>query len=208
MKKIFAGFAFWGTLTVLFCSCNAQQEAPLPPATQQPTAPQAIPPQPIAPAPAPAPIVAALPATPLVPVVAEPDTKSTGKIKKGIVGIDKPLPGKETSGDELVGNYTCTIKTGDLPLGISPPPSGCKIYKAGDGSLKMGSNGNGITGDVTSPKASGFFIIGKYQLPGNKFNIKARMSRKGVGNFSGKGRGVLNGNKAKAIKYTLTMKKK
>jgi hypothetical protein len=187
--------------------CNNTADQPLP---QLPQA--VVPPIVTAPVVAPPPVVTAPvvtpppPETPLVPI-AEPVVADTGKTGKGGGGIDKAISGPATTGDELVGNYTCQITSKEFPFGLNPPASGCRIYKAGDGSLRIGPVGRqgGISGTVTDPKAAGFHVVGTYNLSPIKLDIKARMLRQGATKFSGKGRGVLNGDKANQINYTLTM---
>ena len=179
---------------------------------------QVLPPQPPAPAPQPvAPVVAPTapappaepPPTPLIPVLEE---KKTGKAKTDTV--DKPLPGPTTSGEELLGNYTCRLDSGELKIGpLKLPGFGCRIYKAGDGSLKVGSTAQGaasISGNLTNPTAAGFFIQGGYQLPGNKISLKARMVRSAGPKvqFKGNGRGTVNDDKSHKIEYSLTMVKR
>ncbi len=194
------------SLTV-FASCNNNEAAQAP----------APPPQAVAPAPAPPPPPAAVPAqppaTPLVPVgegsntgVAAPSAGSGG----GKASIDKALPGAKTSGDELLGNYSCAIDAKQLKLGpFKAPPVGCKIFKAGD-TLKVASTAEGagsIKGTVQDPSESGFFITGQYEVAGNALTIKARMT--GTGDkYVGKGRGRFNDDKTTQINYTLTMTKK
>ena len=139
--------------------------------------------------------------------VAEP---SKGGGKGG--SIDKPLPGEETGGDELLGNYTCQVDSKKLQLGpFKTPPFGCKIFKAGDGKLKVASSAEGagsIKGSVTDSTAAGFFINGKYEVAGNNLKIRARMKRKDEKKYVGRGRGRFNDDKANQINYKLTMTKK
>jgi hypothetical protein len=131
----------------------------------------------------------------------------------GGAGIDKALPGIETSGDELLGNYSCKVDAKKLQLGpFKAPPFGCKIQKSGDGSLKVASSSEGtgsMTGTVKDSTAVGFFIVGKYEVAGNTLAIKARMKRQGVEDkFVGRGRGRFNDDKSNQINYKLTMTKK
>ncbi|MCK9462923.1 MAG: hypothetical protein M0R80_25150 [Proteobacteria bacterium] len=191
-------------LVVFGCSSEPQQLPQLPqPVIAQPVVPQPVIAQPIVPQPV---VVAPPPETPLVPIE-EPvaETTTTGKGTGG--GVDKAISGPATTGDELVGNYMCQITSKEFPFGLNPPASGCRIYKAGDGSLRIGSVGRqaGISGTISDPKAAGFHVVGTYNLSPVKLDIKARMLRKGAGKFSGAGRGVLNGDKANKISYTLTM---
>ena len=201
IKTIVCAFA----LVVLAVGCNNEPQLPqLPQAVvPQPVVPQPVVPQPVAP-----PVVVAPPPpeTPLVPIE-EPVAVNTGKAGGQGGGVDKAIGGPATTGDELVGNYTCAITSKEFPFGLNPPPSGCRIYKAGDGSLKVGPSGRqgGVSGSISDPKAAGFHIVGTYNLSPVKLDIKARMLRKGAGKFSGNGRGVLNGDKANQIGYTLTM---
>ena len=157
---------------------------------------------------APPPVVVAPPPpeTPLIPI-AEPVVDNTGKTGKGGGGVDKAIGGPATSGEELAGNYSCQITSKEFPFGLNPPPSGCRIYKAGDGNMKVGPVGrqSGLSGSISDPKAAGFHVVGTYNLSPLKLDIKARMLRQGPGKFSGKGRGVLNGDKANQVGYTLTM---
>jgi hypothetical protein len=158
----------------------------------------------------PAPVVpAAPPATPLVPI-GEPTTEVAQPTpKKGGGSIDAPLPGKKTEGDELVGNYQCNLDSKKLKLGpFKAPPFGCKIFKAGDGSLKVASTSEGagsMKGNVKDQTVAGFFIVGSYTIAGNKLDIKARMKLKGAGKYVGSGRGRFNDDKSEQIGYTLTM---
>lgn len=188
--------------------CNNTADQPLPQLPQamvpQPVVVQPVFAQPVAP-----PVVQTPPPpeTPLVPI-AEPVAATTGKTGTGTGGgVDKAISGPKTTGDELVGNYTCQITSKEFPFGLNPPASGCRIYKAGDGSLKIGPVGRqaGISGSISDPKAAGFHVVGTYNLSPIKLDIKARMLRQGASKFSGKGRGVLNGDKANQINYTLTM---
>jgi hypothetical protein len=168
------------------------------------------------PAPAPAAQPAAPPPTPLIPIsdVQEEETAETPKGKGGkFAGIDKALPGPETPGDELVGNYSCSLDGKGLSLGpLKLPAFGCRIYRADDGTLRLGPTSRSATslsGKITDTKATGFFISGTYNFPGNKMDVKARMKRQGTSNnFSGRGRGRLNEDKANQITYTLTMTRK
>ena len=188
---MFVGFA--ACLVFSMSACNNQPAQP--PAVQQPIV-QPVVQQPVVPPP---------PATPLIPI--EEPAAATGKAGTGGGGVDKAISGPATTGDELVGNYMCAITSKGFPFGLNPPASGCRIYKAGDGSLKIGPSGRqaGISGDINDPKATGFFVVGTYSLSAVKLEIKARMLRKGTSEFSGKGRGRLNGDKANQIDYTLTM---
>jgi hypothetical protein len=190
-------------LVVFGCNTEPQPLPQLPQAVIPPvvTAPVVAPPV-VAPPPV---VTPPPPETPLI-AIAETEPVTTGKTGGG-GGIDKAISGPATTGDELVGNYTCQITSKDFPFGLNPPPSGCRIYKAGDGSLKIGPVGRqgGISGTVSDPKAAGFHVVGTYNLNPIKLDIKARMLRQGANKFSGKGRGVLNGDKANQISYTLTM---
>ena len=206
MSKNIFGLTVFGAMAlveVVVFGCNNEPQ-PLP------QLPQAMVPQPVVAQPVVAPPVVQTPPppqTPLVPI-AEPVADTAGKTGTGGGGgIDKAITGPKTTGDELVGNYSCAITSKEFPFGLNPPPSGCRIYKAGDGSLKIGPVGRqaGISGSIGDPKAAGFHVVGTYNLSPIKLDIKARMLRKGVGKFSGKGRGVLNGDKANQINYTLTM---
>ena len=203
---------------ILVAACNnsdqASQQQQLQPAPQQ----QVAPPQQVAPVQAaPVATTTAPPATPLMPVGDTVDSPSdSSSSSKGSTGgkanIDKPLPGQATSGDELLGAYSCRIDSKQLQIGpIKLPPFGCKIFKAGDGSLKVGSTSDGagsIKGDVKDQTAAGFFITGKFEMSGNNLAIKARMQTKGVGKYVGSGRSRLNDDKSAQISYTLTMTRK
>jgi hypothetical protein len=207
-RKIFGSVVCLSALAlvalVAFGCNNTDQPLPqlpqavIPPPVVAPVAPPPVAPPPVVQAPPP-------PETPLVPI-AEPAVANTGKTGTG-GGIDKAISGPATTGDELVGNYQCQITSKEFPFGLNPPASGCRIYKAGDGSLKIGPVGRqaGISGSISDPKAAGFHVVGTYNLNPIKLDIKARMLRQGANKFSGKGRGVLNGDKANQINYTLTM---
>lgn len=191
---------------LLFLGCQSEpqkieQVIPAPPIqAPQPVAPVAAPP----PAPPAEP-----PPTPLIPVI---EDKKEGQAQTD--KVDKPLPGETVSGDDLLGNYSCRLDSAELKLGpLKLPEFGCRIFKAQDGSLKVGSTASGATsinGDVTSPTEGGFFIEGGYQLPGNKISLKTRMIKSGgeKAQFTGNGRGTLNDDKSHKIKYSLTMVKK
>jgi hypothetical protein len=206
IKNIFGTTLCIGALALAVVGCNNEPQ-PLP------QLPQAVVP-PVVATPVVAPPVVAPPVvtpppppeTPLLPIE-EPVAATPGKGGKGGGGIDKAISGPATTGEELAGNYTCQITSKEFPFGLNPPPSGCRIYKAGDGSMKVGPIGRqgGISGSISDPKAAGFHIVGTYNLNPIKLDIKARMLRQGAGKFSGKGRGVLNGDKSNQISYTLTM---
>ena len=225
MSKTLGKLGFSAILAlVLVTGCNNQQEQQLP---QTPALPQAQPQLPAAPpiqtppvaapgvplAAAPAVAVAPTPpATPLIPVGDIDETPapaaSTAKKKLG-GGIDKPLPGPATSGDELVGGYTCQINSKKLQIGpIKLPPFGCRIYKSSDGTLRIGSTSQGagsLKGTVQDQTAVGFFISGKYEMSGNSLQIKAKMKLSGATQYVGNGRGRLNNDKKTQITYKLTM---
>lgn len=206
-------------MSILF-GCNTGEQAEpvqtVAPA-QIPSAP--VPPQPaVAPQPA-TPEVVTPPATPLVPIgetVAETSSGSSGSGSSGgKESIDKPLPGKTTTGDELVGNYSCNVDAKGLPLGpFKLPAFGCRIYKSSDdGSLKVGPTAQSaasMNGSISDSTAAGFFIVGQYTFPGNKLGIKARMKLKPGGKvqYSGNGRGRLNDDKKTSINYSLVMTRK
>jgi hypothetical protein len=197
----FVGFAACFAFVISACNNPPEQVPVVQPVVQQPVVVQPVVQQPVV-----QPVVAPPPATPLVPIAEEP-AAATGKAGTGGGGVDKAIAGPATTGDELVGNYMCQITSKEFPFGLNPPASGCRIYKAGDGSLKIGPVGRqaGISGSINDPKATGYFVVGTYNLSAVKLDIKARMLRKGTNEFSGKGRGVLNGDKANQINYTLTM---
>jgi len=192
-------------LVTFGCNNEPQQLPQLP----QPVIAQPVIAQPVVAPPVVAPPVVQTPPPPETPLVAieEPAAAETGKTGKGGGGVDKAISGPATTGDELVGNYMCAITSKEFPFGLNPPPSGCRIYKAGDGGLRIGPVGRqaGISGTISDPKAAGFHVVGTYNLSPIKLDIKARMLRKGANKFSGSGRGVLNGDKANQINYTLTM---
>ena len=192
------------TLVVFGCNSEPQQLPQLPqPVIMQPVVAQPVIAQPVVAQPV---VAAPPPETPLVPIE-EPVAETTTTGKGTGAGVDKAISGPATTGDELVGNYTCQITSKEFPFGLNPPASGCRIYKAGDGGLRIGPVGrqSGISGTISDPKAAGFHVVGTYNLSPIKLDIKARMLRKGAGKFSGAGRGVLNGDKANKINYTLTM---
>jgi hypothetical protein len=189
---------------LLWCGCDLglKNEAPQP--TQAPIqAPIPQPVVPVQPVAAPPP-----PATPLIPI-AENTSSSVGGKRTGKDDVDKPIPGKETSGEEHVGMYSCNLSTG---LPINPPGIGCRIFKANDGSIKIGSSSSGMTsinGTISKSTALGFFFTGSYKFPGNEVNIATRMVRKAnATEYGGSGRGRLNNSKTNLIKYKLTMVKK
>jgi hypothetical protein len=201
----------------LVTACNNGQQAPAP----QPmlTVPPQVPMQ-VAPVPTPVPqpqvaVPTPPPPTPLIPVndappVEEPKHHSGGG---GVGNIDKPLPGKETPGDELIGAYTCSMDSKKLTIGpFKAPPFGCRIYRSqSDNSLKIGSSSEGagsLKGDVTDQTAAGFFVNAKYELSGNKLAVKAKMKLSGVGKYAGSGRGRFNDDKSNEIDYKLTMTRK
>jgi hypothetical protein len=199
-----------GVLAALFViGCTAAEPAPAP----QP----APPPMPIAqpaPIPVPAPVVAP-PATPLTPVAEEvaADDDPVKPRGSGVAGVDKPLPGKDTTGEELLGNYTCKVDVKGMSLGpFKLPGVGCRIFKADDGAVKLGpvsKSVGSLRGNISDSTSAGFFVTGAYTFPGNKLAIKSRMKRKGTSNeYSGKGRGMLNGDKSNKIQYTMSMVKK
>jgi hypothetical protein len=230
-KKILGKLLFVAVIALYFTACQSDPvpgapTGPLPPAPgvlpgqpgapQLPGAPGVIPPG-VPPTVAPVLPPAAPPPTPLIPIseaTEEDDLANKPKGKGGkFGGIDKALPGLETPGDELVGNYSCRVDGKGLSLGpLKLPEFGCRIYRADDGTLRLGPtsrSATSIAGKVTDTKATGFFILGTFKFPGNKMDIKARMKRKGVSNeFSGRGRGRLNDDKQNQIKYNLIMKKK
>ncbi len=220
-------------LAIGVSGCNEQQSAPAPiptpvpppaipgapgaipgapgaipgaPGAAIPTAPGAVPGMPTAQPPV-ASAPAAPPATPLIPV--DEPTESEPTPRKGRAGIDAPLPGQKTPGDELIGNYQCKLDAKQLKIGpFKAPPFGCKIYKAGDGSLKVSSTSDGagsMKGNIKDSTAVGFFITGNYTIAGNKMAIKARMKLKGAGKYVGRGRGRFNDDKSEQFGYTLTM---
>ena len=201
MKKIFLLAMTFCCLFVLVLGCDLFSEEQAPAPVQPPPAPVQPTPLPVAePPPAPQP-----PATPLAAV--EKETKSSG----GGGSIDKPLPGNKTNGDELLGNYTCKLQSKDLPFGLQPPGTGCRIFRDGKDNLRIGptDRDSGLQGNIQDTKTSGFFVVGKYEMVGNTLSIKARMKKKGAKKYSGNGRGRLNDSKGKQqINYMLIMTKK
>ncbi len=212
MSKRFIRALALCVLTVgLAAGCNEPQPQPMPqPMPVQPPAPV----QPAVAQPAPP------PPTPLVPLTAaepvqQPGAKSSRSTSGGGGGanVDKEIKGPETSGDELLGNYACNmdLKGLKLPLGMKLPSFGCRIYRASDGTVKLGPSSQSVAslqGTIQDPKATGFFMVGGYKFPGNEFRVKTRMIRKGAGTFSGAGRATLNDDKKTKVKYTLSMEKK
>jgi len=196
---------------LLAAGCNSGQPAAQP-AQNVPQVPAQAPPQAV---PAPAqPVVTAPPAPPATPLIPVPDAPAAAPAtpKKGTSsggGIDAKLPGKGTSGDELIGNYSCAINSKKLSIGpIKPPPFGCKIFRSQSGDLKISSSSDGagsMKGSVNDQTEAGFFVNGKYEMAGNSLAIKARMKLAGAGKYSGKGRGRFNDDKSSQIDYTLTM---
>jgi hypothetical protein len=211
IKNILFGVNFLILLGLVITGCKTESAAPPPPApVAVPQAAQPAPPAPVAqPAPTPAP-AAAPPRTDLVPVEQPAAPASvTAKHGKGKGGgnVDAAISGPKTEGDELLGNYSCQITSNEFPMGLNPPASGCKIFKDGSGKLRIGPTGGiGIKGTINDPKAKGFHIVGKYNVGIGSFNIKTRMLRQGASkNFAGRGKGYMNNNKDKQMKYKLTM---
>lgn len=208
MGRILVG-AVLSTL-VFVAACESGQPAPVPQPVPQ-AVPMQMPPQ-VTPPPVPQVAVPVPPpATPLIPVsdtpAVEPETPKKGTSSGG--SVDAPLPGKGTSGDELLGNYSCSIESKQLSIGpIKPPPFGCKITRSQSGELKMASSSEGagsMKGTVTDPKEGGFFVSGKYEMSGNTLAIKSRMKLVSPGKYKGSGRGVFNDDKSNKIDYKLTM---
>jgi hypothetical protein len=139
-------------------------------------------------------------------------TPSTAKKGSGSGSIDKPLSGNATSGDELIGNYSCAIDSKQLSIGpFKAPPFGCKIYRSQDGALKVSSSSEGagsMKGDIKDQTVTGFFVNGKYDLSGNAMAIKAKMKLSGAGKYTGSGRSRFNDDKSNQIDYKLTMTRK
>ncbi|MCU0663948.1 MAG: hypothetical protein MUC50_16680 [Myxococcota bacterium] len=192
---------------VALVGCNAQEQPVPQPIAVAPVMPV---PQPI-----PQPQMTPPPPTPLLPVVQEEPQPATGSGKGGGGGggnVDAKIKGPATSGEELIGAYSCTLdsKKIDLPLGIKLPPFGCRIYQGGDGTLKLGPTSQSIAsvaGTITDPKAAGFHVVGKATFANQTMGIKVRMVRKGVDTFSGSGKGAMNDDKKSAVSYTLVMTK-
>jgi hypothetical protein len=208
ISKTFLSALLAAVMAIFICSCNEPASAPPPPVAQAP----ATPPPPPVQIQAPAAVPTAPPATPLVPVGDAPATEESEPTPRKGDSIDTPLKGPATPGDELVGNYSCDIDSKKLSIGpFKTPPFWCKIFKAGDGSLKLASTSEGagsMKGDIKDSTAEGFFVIGKYLMAGNSLAIKVKMKLKGPGKYSGKGRGRFNDDKTNAIDYILTMTKK
>ncbi len=198
----------------LATACNSEQPPvqPVQVAPQIPVQPPVAPVAPVAPA---APVE---PATDTAPAAApalvpEPTpTPSTPKKSTGTsTNIDKPLPGKETSGEELIGNYMCAIDSKQLQLGpFKAPPFGCKITPTGDGGLRLSSTSDSsgsIKGTIQNQTDAGFFVNANYEMAGNALKIKARMTVAGPGKYSGSGQSTINDDKSTKISYKLTMTK-
>lgn len=201
----------FAAMMITGCGLLGGEEQPPPPElAAAPAAPVA------APAPV-APVVAAPPRTDLIPVVqeeAEVDTSaqktpSKNPGKKAGDDVDKEIKGPAIEGDELLGNYTCTITSSEFPMGLNPPPSGCRIFRGAEGNLRIGptNRGLGLQGQITDPKEAGFHVNGSYNIGIGKFKVKARMLKKGEGNYKGNGNGYLNDNKDNKMKYQLTIAK-
>jgi len=226
-RNTLVGLTLSAVVALVILCCNNQPETPLPqpmvppqgqvpppmtaPGMQQPgmQQPGMQPPgmQPATPPPAPV-AEAPLPRTELIPISEEEDEPTPKKVAVG-TGICK-LPGPETPGDELLGNYSCDFDVKGLPFGLKPPAVGCSIRQKSDGTLAVKGSG-GDTGNFHGPiaehKAAGFRVDGKYKFGGNKLTVGTCMRRKGAGKFVGSGSGVLNGDKKNKLKYTLTMTK-
>jgi hypothetical protein len=148
-----------------------------------------------------------LPRTELIPIsdIEEEDLDpDKPKVKSGVCN----LPGPDTPGDELLGNYMCNFQVKNLPFGLKPPAIGCAIRKTGDGKMAViptGRDAGSFRGPITETKAAGFRVQGKYKFGGNELLISSCMRMKGAGKYSGSGKGVLNGDKKNRVKYTLTM---
>ena len=218
-SKILSGLVVMVALVA--AGCNNTQDQQLPSAVQNPVQiPTAAPPgvatapttpttapvaaTPVATAPvATAPTVAAPPQTTLIPVEEEKTTSSGGG-----TGVCK-LKGPETNGDELIqNNFMCSLKVKNMPFGLNPPSFGCRVKRTGGGKLVLISTGSGNAGmTLSETKLAGFKIDGTYTFSGQKLRISSCMRAKGVGKYSGSGNGVLNGDKANRLKYTLTMTK-
>ena len=173
-RNILMGLTLCAAVALVVWSCDSQPEVPLqppgvlppgqvpppmtppgmppapglqPPGIQPPVAPPVAPPTPVAEAP--------LPRTELIPISEEVDEPEPKKIVKGGTGICK-LPGPETPGDELLGNYECAFKVKGLPFGLSPPPVSCSIRKKSDGTLKVkrsGGEAGSFGGPITYDRA-------------------------------------------------------
>lgn len=195
---------------VFVAACDSGQPAP-PPPQNIPQVPMQMPPQVAPPVQPQVAVPAPPPATPLIPVgdepAVEPETPKKGTSTGG--SIDAPLPGKGTTGDELIGNYSCSIESKQLSLGpIKPPPFGCKIFRSESGDLKMASTSDGagsMKGNISDPKEGGFFVSGKYEMGGNTLAVKSRLKLVSPGKYKGKGRGVFNDDKSSKIDYQMTM---
>lgn len=188
---------------VSFVGCKAEEPAPIAVAPVMP-APQAMP----------QPQVMPPPPTPLMPIVQEVavPAKATGGSGGGGGNVDAKIKGPATTGEELLGNYSCALdsKKVDFPLGVKLPPFNCRIYQAGDGTLKLGPTSQSmasVSGTITDPKAAGFHVVGKATFANQSLGIKMRMVRKGVDKFEGSGKGAMNDAKKSMVTYTLVMTK-
>ncbi len=204
---------FCVTAVFVVCGCDSEPAPSYPQMTQPPVqVPQAAPipqqPQPVA-----APVPVAPPPTPLTPVIEETPTTGGKKPRPGGGGIDRRIPGPATEGDEHIGAYSCQVTSKKLSLGpLKLPSFGCRIFRANDGTLKIGSSSSNtasMRGSIKDSTPLGFFVVGSFNFPGNKLAIKTRMVRRaGAKVYKGKGRGRLNNNKANVIQYNLTMTRK
>jgi hypothetical protein len=206
-------------MALVLWSCETKPDYQLPPVPTQPPAqvppPLAPPGMPAAPGvqppgmpaatPSPAAPVAEapLPRTELIPisdVEPEPDPDLPHKVKKGIC----KFPGPDLPPEALNGNYKCQLKLKDMPLGIPLPAVSCYIQ---NNVIKSKSRDPGINLNIKESKAPGFFASGTYKFGDNKLVVSACMRAKGVGKYSGSGKGVLNGDKKNKAKFTLTLTK-
>ena len=215
-KKILFGLVFFGVMMIALAGCDNKLDMPLPPAVQPPgLAPPMAPPVGLPPVAAPPvappvglPPVAVVdttpppPDTPLIPIGDDPgtDKPKTG----GKTGVCK-LPGPDTPGDELVGNYMCNLDIKGLPFGFKPPAFGCRIAAAGNGKFRLTPNGQRSGFTITETKLSGFKLDGKYGFSGQKLQVNTCMRAKGPGKYKGSGSGILNDDKKNRVKYTMTV---
>jgi hypothetical protein len=201
--RILSGLALCAVVVFVMVGCKSEPPAPPPP----PVAPAPVP---VAPPPPPPVVVPPPPpATPLVPVAEETAAPEEGG--KGGGNVDKALPGKETTGEELAGPYQCMV---DMKFGpIKAPSFGCSIKAKEGGGYKVGparenAAAGVLKGDITNSTTAGFMLVAKYTYSGQNLEIKGRLLRQGTKEtYSGKCRGVLNGDKSTAQDYKVSMTK-
>lgn len=221
-RNILMGLTLSAVVALVLWSCDSQPEVPLtmppaqipqqmtpqgipqapgmqPPGVQPPGMPPAIPQAPVAEAP--------LPRTELIPISDEVEEETPKKVAKGGTGICK-LPGPETPGTELLGNYQCTLTLKKPILGLQPPPFGCSIRKRGDKVILTNTGSDvALNGPITETKAAGFRLQGNFKYSALKLSIGSCMKVKGVGNYKGPCTAVLNEDKKNKLSCTLEIKK-